>query len=401
MEQLDTRSRATDATDAPWKDPVRFRLNNFDFLRLFFAVLVILSHSYAIVRGEAAEDPLMRLTGGLTSFSLFALHGFFILSGFLIAGSWANSRTFGQYLLNRVVRIYPGFVAAMLVTALVAAPLAASPEAPVFSAKQMAKLAVQSAVLRYYDCPGILENAPFPHYINGSLWTIRYEFGCYLVLAAVAGVLLKRRVLMLALVATTVLAAAVARETGWSPDIGRAGYVLGSPETWLRFLSYFLAGAAFYSARDWIPHSGRWAAVSASAMVCASFLPHAVEIAMPVFWTYLLFWIGYHPRINLHKFGRYGDFSYGTYLYAFTIQQLLVLWFGPRLSPLGLFVLATPLSLLAGLLSWHVVEKPFLQLKAKRRRLLPPGEQPAVLRVSTVGPPMAAVSGDQRITERP
>ena len=58
------------------------RTNNFDFLRLIFASLVIITHSYAL-SGATVYDPLARLTQGQMEFSYLGVHGFFIISGYL------------------------------------------------------------------------------------------------------------------------------------------------------------------------------------------------------------------------------------------------------------------------------------------------------------------------------
>jgi peptidoglycan/LPS O-acetylase OafA/YrhL len=62
-----------------------------------------------------------------------------------------------------------------------------------------------------------------------------------------------------------------------------------------------------------------------------------------------------------HDAAKHGDFSYGIYLYAFSIQQLTMLALGKPVSPLVLFVLALPPTLLAGVLSWHLIERRFLR----------------------------------------
>ena len=57
--------------------------NNFDFLRLVFAVFVIITHSYSI-SGIKEIDILSQLTNGQTALSYVGVRGFFIISGYLI-----------------------------------------------------------------------------------------------------------------------------------------------------------------------------------------------------------------------------------------------------------------------------------------------------------------------------
>src|SRR5688500_8947204 len=84
------------------------RRNNFDLLRFLFASLVVFSHSYSIVlpKSDAPSEPLAFLTGRQISLGTLSVYGFFVISGFLIAQSWTRSRSFGQFLKKRALRLY-------------------------------------------------------------------------------------------------------------------------------------------------------------------------------------------------------------------------------------------------------------------------------------------------------
>jgi peptidoglycan/LPS O-acetylase OafA/YrhL len=99
------------------------RENNFNFMRLVFALLVILGHSPELVDGNQSREVLMRIFGTMTCGG-FAVDGFFLLSGYLIMQSWERQPDGWKFLKKRLLRIYPGFIVASLICAFVVGPLA-------------------------------------------------------------------------------------------------------------------------------------------------------------------------------------------------------------------------------------------------------------------------------------
>ena len=371
----------TTTNPPPWATREGFRANNFDVMRFALASAVIFSHAYPITLGGEtyangkvewdAYEPVFQLTGHQASLGDFAVNGFFLLSGFLIAHSFLHSSSLIGYLWKRVLRIYPAFLVATLLTALVAWHTGAfSP----FAADHVG----DAALLNSYRAVGDLTTNPLPDEANGSLWTIRYEFGCYLAVAAVGLVgALRSRWIALGLAVLFTLSAfgleLTGKTLGWTtfgvPEgpAGQLAYFTGSPHFWPRLLSFFFAGVAFHRWRDALPHNNLLGGLSAGGFVAALLLPHGVALLAPAALTYLLFWIAYHPKIKLQGFGRHGDFSYGIYLYAFPIQQLLV-WHGLTGGPWTNALLTLPLAVLAGAASWHGVEKWFMKLKPGSNR---------------------------------
>ena len=65
---------------------------------------------------------------------------------------------------------------------------------------------------------------------------------------------------------------------------------------------------------------------------------------------------------------RFGDASYGVYIWAFPIQQTLVQEIAGRLEPWCVIALATPIVLALAYASWRLVERPALRHKPRRRR---------------------------------
>jgi peptidoglycan/LPS O-acetylase OafA/YrhL len=148
---------------------------------------------------------------------------------------------------------------------------------------------------------------------------------------------------------------------GWTPGGGILGQVFGYPPFWARLLPLYLAGVVFYRFRESIPFRDSWALAAAAVLGIAAWIPYGWTAAFPVMGAYLVLWFAHHPRIRLHHCARFGDFSYGVYLYGFPVEQLVMQRLGHPVSPFYLFAIATPLTLVLAALSWHGVEKRFLR----------------------------------------
>ena len=142
---------------------------------------------------------------------------------------------------------------------------------------------------------------------------------------------------------------------------------IGDLASWARFLPPFLAGVVAYHVRGRFRPRG-WVLCVAGGLVLALFRYRCGAIAavlVPFVTVYAVLYFGFHPAVRLHHFARRGDFSYGTYLYAWPIQQTLVTYFQSRLTPWTLFAAAAPLSVLAGVASWYCVEQPLIRRRKR------------------------------------
>jgi peptidoglycan/LPS O-acetylase OafA/YrhL len=332
-------------------------LNNFGALRLVFAVLVILSHSPVLVDGDGSREILLRIFGTI-SLGEIGVDGFFLISGYLITKSFMGSSTYGEYFLKRVLRIYPGYVVAYLLCVFALGP---------FVGVRIAELS-DGTVLREIvslsmpGVQGVFPGSPYPA-LNGSMWTIAYEFRCYLLVmvAGIIGLLSRRSVVAFLTISALVLSAAHPKILSHIP----AGLKLfvGEPDILITFSGVFGCGALHYLYRDRIRYDWRLAVLAALGMIALMFWSVTAEAAFAIFGGYIVFWFAFNVHSpSLAAIGRKVDISYGVYLYAWPVQKLLI-WWNPAISPWWVFTGATVIASLLALGSWRLVEKPFLGLK--------------------------------------
>jgi peptidoglycan/LPS O-acetylase OafA/YrhL len=346
------------------------KANNLDLLRLLFAVLVIASHSYPLVLGSEVNEPLSRWTHGQVSFGGVAVDGFFIISGFLITASMERSPSIFQYLKKRIARIYPGFLVCAALTYFFIMPIAGASISAHSLEGKINDTIVQALRLREFKYSGAFLTNPFPGVINGSVWSIQYEFWCYLGVALLAALKLLRRRWVIAALFFCSIAAGVASEiAGWHPRGSLLASLIGLPDFWARLIPFYGAGVVFYLYRDRISYRIAGFILSLAALAVASFFPGGWALLAPVAGTYALFYLAYVPQGPAQRFGRFGDFSYGTYLYAFPVQQILIRYSDRYTTPMHLFLVALPLTLVVAIASWYGVERHFL--RSARRKETP------------------------------
>lgn len=331
--------------------------NNFGVLRLILASLVIVSHSAEMIDGNRSRELLMQL-GGIMTFGELAVDGFFIVSGYLVLQSFQNSASVYEYLVKRIRRIYPGFVAcALIVTAL--SPLVGSPLLS-WTWRDFVKAAMNIALLNWPDIRGF-PNLPF-HALNGSAWSIVYEFKCYLMIVVLGWLgAYRHRLAFLALTACFLISHAV----GWPTYVGPLAKLIGYPPLFIRMAGVFCVGGCFYLFRDIIRYYWPASVAAVVAFLISMRIPSIQELTFALTGGYVIFWFAFALKSEtLARVNSATDVSYGTYLYAWPIAGALIFAFEVR-SPAFLFGLTLPLSLLAGWLSWHLVERPCLKPKVQ------------------------------------
>ncbi|WP_207432107.1 acyltransferase family protein [Sabulibacter ruber] len=346
--------------------------NNFDVLRFALAVTVIYSHCYVIYYGKTIDvEPFMVITQNQADLGSVAVNCFFAISGFLIVRSFQNTSSIPSYLKKRILRIYPGFLVAFALSMLVIAPLStidnSHPQGNVtayFQEFRGKAFLLNLFTLQTQRAPWSFQDNPLPNMINESLWTIQYEFICYLIVPVLALLgLLKGKWQPLVLFGISYLFFALQEVAHWFQWENYQGRIMSHPLYLPKFITYFMAGACFFLYRNHIKRSFGLIIVSIVALIVSCIWLPYFNLVAPFAGSYVLFYLAYHPTLPFPRFARKGDFSYGLYLYAWPVQQLVLAIAGEHLNIYLLFILSGFISFIAAFVSWHVVEKPFLKLK--------------------------------------
>jgi peptidoglycan/LPS O-acetylase OafA/YrhL len=331
--------------------------NNYDFLRIFAAFCIIFYHSFALL-AKQNEEPLNQITNTRVDFSLIGLSIFFCISGYLIAKSTVRSPTVLNYLWKRLLRIQPLLIVTCFFTIFLIGPI--------FTELSLIKYFSDGNTYAYFRnimplfgvqfyLPGV-----FMHLndkgVNGSLWTLIVEERLYLLMTLVF-LYKKDKSNYLAFLIGLVNVLYVVNRYFFSGEMipylsGRAFF----------YALLFLNSAALYLRKIKFKKSQL-------IYVCLGFVCLIVGVLLP--YADVLYFIAFPLLVNaianiqgrLNYAAKYGDFTYGTYVFSFPVQQILVS--KGITNPYILFFITIAIVLPLAVLSWNFIESPFLKLKKR------------------------------------
>lgn len=323
--------------------------NNFDAIRLTAALLVLCSHQLFFLR-----RPQPTISGH--TLGEIAVMMFFVISGYLVTESWHRDPHLVRFLLRRFLRIWPALAVATVVIALVSAVVTALPLRDYFGRAFWHFIAHNLQFKVVFTLPGVFAHGTSAALsaVNGSWWTIPVEARCYLYLAVLGLIGLRRRwVSVLALGVVGVLYC-----------LSLPGYPKANPAHNLKFLyiGFFMAGVCAHQfMAEILRYRLVWLCVGAALFVAAWAIgQHDLELWIVI--APLVLIVGSLSTPWVHDAGRFGDLSYGIYVYAYFVQQLSVHYW-PGTSLAGSLAFAVVVTAVLAWCSWHAVEAPALGLK--------------------------------------
>lgn len=341
-------------------DVLENRNNNFNAVRLLAAVCVVVSHSFLLVKGDPAAEPMSS-----TPYTLgqHAVNVFFFLSGLMLSRSFAIQPNWRTFATARVLRIFPGLFVCSAVVAWILGPFGTELSIGEYFHDGHTLVYPFASLLVFDRAPlhEIFIGSTHPNIVNDPLWTIKYELFAYLVfgLCMSVGLITKRSVALLGclLLGTALTLLNSLPGSLSAPPMG----------SFLRFGFCFALGVIAYRYRLNIAVHGAPAAVlllfaySAIGTVVA-------QVAFIVGLAYVAIVIGSIEIPRITKLTSASDISFGLYLYAWPIQQLVLVTGGASIPVTAHLAISLVFASLFAALSWIIIEKPALSLKARFKR---------------------------------
>ena len=339
------------------------RSNNFRIIRHLAAASVIIAHSFGML--TPASVTASEAWQWASMASALAVNVFFVASGFLVGRSLLVRGDLKDFVVSRVLRIYPALIVLAIVTPFVLGPIVTIlPLREYFSIKAVYSFAILDSIMLIphyfrYQLPGVFTtfDSHFGDTVNGSLWTLPWELWMYCSLV----VLFKLRVLGAAPLGF--FAAIVSLVFALTPGAWTAYEHIG--EIAVRFVAFFYGGVALYVFRRHVPLTARtFAAVSAAFAL--SWWVAGSPALLPQWLGYAVLFLAYHPRLIVKRWSDGADYSYGLYIFAYPVQQTLIWATGIKSTPLHIAA-SLAITLILAMLSWHFIEEPALKLKDRFR----------------------------------
>ena len=326
--------------------------NNFDLLRLLFALVVAIAHCATLSKVDFLSGIGKYLS------SKVAIDSFFIISGFLIFMSYDSSKSLSSYINKRLRRIFPGYIAVILICAVFMYFISSKTFFEYANFELFKYISFNTLTLNFLQpsLPGVFEDNQIQA-INGALWTIKIEVMFYITVPLIAFFVSKsNKVAVLSII--YLLSVLYSYVMLWLYSNSGIEMYIKLERQLPGQLAYFISGASIYYFYD-LFYKSRLLLLGLSILITYLhkcffdihlFYPMSLAIIILYFANFFKY---------LGNFGKFGDLSFGIYIWHFPVLQILVfynLFVNPELG-IGLFFTT---MFIVSILSWHLIEKRYL-----------------------------------------
>lgn len=332
--------------------------NNYDLLRMFAAFCIIFFHSFALV-GKTDLEPLVQLSHARINFSFIGLSIFFCISGCLIAKSAVKSPSLVNYLWKRFLRIQPLLIATCFVTVFFLGPLLTENSIKDYFLNVHTYTYFRNILPVFgiqFTLPGVFVHQLKDKGINGSLWTLIVEERLYLLMTVVFLYRKDKSFYFIFLIALLNLFYLLNRFFFYGEMLPYFSDIA------FFYALLFLNSAALYLCNFRFKNKNVLVTIIALIAFLLAVIFPGIDF---IYFISLPLLVNAIAKIKgkTNYAGKYGDFTYGTYVFSFPVQQTLIS--EGILNPYLVFILTVVIVLPLAVLSWNLIEKRFLRLRYK------------------------------------
>lgn len=339
--------------------------NNFNLIRMIAAFAVIVSHSFTLATGDRTLEPFKNLLG--ISLGAMAVDIFFITSGLLVSRSLLVRTDLRFFIISRILRIFPALLISVLFCALLGAYLSSFSLSVYLKDSELLNFILYNSTIiltDFQELPGVFYDAPYTRSVNGSLWTLPWELRMYLVLVGIGVIayILRKIKVTFPLVQAIIVFIAISCTAlylyfHFNENLHWFYY------KFFRFSSAFFLGGSLYILRKYVYLNISWLLIIIVLMMFALYLDKTIFFIAYIFAIpYIVLCFAYIPKGKILSYNALGDFSYGTYIYAWPIQQTLAITV-IGITPTQMTICAGIIVIGLSVISWHYIEKPSMKLK--------------------------------------
>ena len=327
--------------------------NGIGFLRLLLAFTVLVSHTWPL--GGFGSDP----GHDFNNLGILAVECFFVLSGYLITKSALRVDS-ARFMWHRIIRIFPAYWLSLLVVAAVFAPVVwktshglisyfTSANPPAFGFIFNNFLLVQGQI----GIGGTLSENPFPSMWNGPLYTLYWEFLCYVAIAILAAT----RFLNVKVIGI------IAGLSWIYLQITNIQVLVGQVDDRpAKFIFEFALGSLLFFLGNYFLDKRKWGVpLLAIGVTVGTYLTFGFEQLGIISLGILVLWVGLNAKFLPNFAGN--DYSYGVYLFGWPVQQTATYFGWGDHGIFQYFAVCAIATMLLAVFSWHIVEKKALKLK--------------------------------------
>jgi len=328
--------------------------NNFNLLRLLAALQVVYIHS--VEHLKITNEIILMIKNIIAYFPGVPI--FFLISGYLITMSYEKNQNKYEYIRNRALRILPGLYVSFIIGLVILWCFDQFKD--VLFLDILLWTFAQLTLFQFYN-PEFIRDFGVG-VINGSLWTISVELTFYIILPFIY-IFLKRDFLkrFLFLLFLSLIFYYYMQYISTNTLI----YEKLIKSSILPYLFYFLFGLYIYS-NQFEKYISNKVFIYLSFYIMVLFFQvnfFVYDIFKQIIFSLFIFSFVFSYRILSYRLMKHNDFTYGIYIYHMLIVNVFV-ELGYQGGVKNLF-LVLMLSIVSGVLSYFLIERPFLTMKKK------------------------------------